>query len=297
MRNRRPALASLLAILLLSATFAVGGRPLTILYTNDLHLRFARLESLASLIEAERERGEVLLVDGGDSLQDFRTPLAAVWGADEMIDWMNRAGYDAMAAGNHGLYWGPARLKELERRADFPFLCANLDPASGFLSPLESAVVRDVDGLRVLLAGVITRELLPYPDFPTLRYVDPIRALGDVITAWEEDVDLVVAIGHVPVAEASRIAEAVPDIDVFVTGHSHEETRDPVRVGETLIVQAGAFGRWLGRLRIDVANGSAELVGNDLLPTEKASTDIGRGLLQFIAVAVTFAGTALLVLL
>jgi len=118
-----------------------------------------------------------------------------------------------------------------------------------------------------------------------------------VITAWEEDVDLVVAIGHVPVAEASRIAEAVPDIDVFVTGHSHEETRDPVRVGETLIVQAGAFGRWLGRLRIDVANGSAELVGNDLLPTEKASTDIGRGLLQFIAVAVTFAGTALLVLL
>jgi len=296
-RNRRPALVSLLATLLLSATFAAGGHPLTILYTNDLHLRFGRLESLASLIEAERERGEVLLVDAGDGLQDFRTPLAAVWGADEMIDWMNRVGYDVMAAGNHDLYWGAARLEELERRADFAFLCANLDPASGFLSPLESAVVRDVDGLRVLLAGVITRELLPYPDFPTLRYVDPIRALGEVIPAWEANVDLVVAVGHVPVAEACRIAKVVPGIDVFVTGHSHEETRDPVRVGEAMIVQAGAFGRWLGRLQIDVADGSAELVSNDLLPTEKASADVGRALLQLIAVVVAFAGTALLVLL
>ena len=69
--------------------------PVTILYTNDLHLRFGRLDSIARLIEAERAGGSpVFLFDGGDAWQDFRRPLAAVWGADEMVAWMNDVGYD-----------------------------------------------------------------------------------------------------------------------------------------------------------------------------------------------------------
>jgi len=263
---------------------------------------------MGSLIEAERAlRPPILLVDAGDALQDFRTPLAAVWGAEEMVDWMSAVGYDAMALGNHEMYWGGERLAALAARASFPILSANLVPAPGSASSMQPAVIREVGGVRVLLMGVITGQHLPFPDFPSLTYVDPVAALDEVLGKFADtaDVDLVVAIGHVSVAEASRIAGAVSGIDVFVSGHSHEETPEPIRVGETLIVQSGAFARQLGRLRLDVTDGAATVIDNELLPTEtasvKAHADLlagaSRGLLRFAAVMIATAATMLLVLL
>ncbi len=273
--------------------------PVTILYTNDLHLRFGRLDSIARLIEAERAGGSpVFLFDGGDAWQDFRRPLAAVWGADEMVAWMNDVGYDAMALGNHDSYWGPARLGELTGEANFPVLCANLQPIRG-VPPFSPSARLEKDGISVLAIGLITDEWFPYSAYATLRPVPAATVVHDAIDRAAAPVDLVVVVAHLPVAEAARIAEAVPEIDVFVTGHSHQETGEPVRVGETLIVQSGQFGENLGRLVIDVdpAPGEHRLIGNDLIAAEKAPTDIGRGLRRLLLVtAATVAATLLIVL-
>lgn len=288
----------LVGIALVGIAFASWSRPLTILHTNDLHLRFARLDSLRELIEEERAKGApVLLVDAGDTWQDFRRPSAMVGGADDMVEWMNGVGYDAMALGNHDLYWGPDRLFELVDQAGFAVLCANLEPAGGFATPFASSVVRSIAGIRVLLIGVITDQYLPHPDYPWLRHVEPGKAIVREIDKLAEPADLIVAVGHVPIDEAVRITTAVSSIDLFVTGHSHEETREPVRAGKTLIVQTGAFARNLGRLVLDVGAEGTTLVSYDLLETEKAPTQWGRGLLQFAAVAVALLATALLVLL
>jgi 5'-nucleotidase len=298
--------AARLGLIVLTGIVLVAGgvrglaRPLTILYTNDLHLRFARLGSIGDMIDQERGTGAaILLVDGGDGWQDFRTPLAAVWGADEMVQWMNDVGYDAMAIGNHELYWGSDRLAELAERATFAVLCANLETAPGFSRPFVSSVVRSVDGIRIFLVGVVTPHHIPYPDFPWLRYVAPARAIQAEIAEISEPVDLIVVVGHVPVEQAVGIVREIPMIDVFVTGHSHEETHEPVLVGESFVVQSGRFGERLGRLVIDVNEATREvrLISNDLMETDKAPTASGRGVLQFVAVVATLALTALLVLL
>jgi len=299
-RDGRLAVAALAGIALLVCVIGGLARPLTILYTNDLHLRFARLASIRALIEEERSKGApVLLLDAGDGWQDFRTPLAAVWGADEMVEWMNDAGYDAMALGNHELYWGPDRLTELVERASFPILCANLDAAPGFSPPFIPSTIRSIGGIRVLLVGVVTRYHLPFPDFPWLRYVSPAVALTREIEGVPEPVDLIVAIGHISVDEAAGVVREVPEIDVFVTGHSHEETHDPVRAGDSLIVQAGRFAEWLGVLilEVDEETGEPRLVSNDLFATTTAPTDSFRGLLRLAAVAAAVALTVFLVLL
>lgn len=290
--------AALIALLMWVGAVSVAASPLTILYTNDLHLRFGRLESLERLIEKEREEGvPILLLDAGDALQDFRTPLAAVWGADRMLDWMRAVRYDAMALGNHEMYWGADRLEELAGRAQFPILCANLAPAPGYAAPFAPTKILDVGATRILLAGVVTRYHIPYPDIPWLSYLEPATALAEALKGIPDGVDLVVAVGHISVAEARRVAEAVPEIDVFVTGHSHEQTTDPVRVGGTLIVQSGSFGRALGCLTVDVVDGAARLVANELLTTEEASIDVDRGLRQLAAVALALCAAALLMLL
>ena len=270
----------------------VGGTlasSLTILYTNDLHTRLGRLEGLAELIESERAIDRpVLLLDAGDTWQDFRTPLAAVWGAEEMVDWMNRVSYDAMALGNHDLYWGADQLAALCERASFPVLCANLRPSAGIEPPFTRYTTVSIGELDVLVIGLITAEYLPYPDFPWLRYVPPTTALQNVLDTVSERADVIVAVGHLPVEEAARIVQSVPGVDIFLTGHSHEMTVEPVQIGETLILQAGEFGQFLGRLRLELDGETGDILSatNELLPTEKSPARLGRGMLRLVEVLV-----------
>lgn len=272
--------------------------PVTILYTNDLHLRFARLDSLAAFIEEERAAGDpVLLLDAGDAWQDFRRPLAAVWGADEMVRWMNGVGYSGMALGNHDLYWGAGRLAELIEQAEFPVLCANLVPVASFDAPFASSIVVQIDAVRVLVIGVITEEFVPYSDYPWLRYDAPEERIREEIRELDAPVDLIVVVGHLPVSDAVRVARSVPDIDVFITGHSHEETAVPVRAGRTIVVQSGAFGENLGKLRLDVEAGSVSLCEHVLLPTTEASVQRDRGLRELLRVGLVLSAVVLLVAL
>jgi 2',3'-cyclic-nucleotide 2'-phosphodiesterase (5'-nucleotidase family) len=285
-----------------SLIFAIDcvSSPLTILYTNDLHLRFGRLTSIERRI-AEERAGEspVLLFDAGDAWQDFRRPLPAVWGADQMVEWMNRADYDAMALGNHDMYWGAERLDDLARKASFPILCANLRPARGGVAPFAPSTRLAAGEVAVLAIGLITEELLPYSAYPTLRTAPAVAAVRDEIDRAANDTDLIVVVAHLPIADAVRVAEEVPEIDVFITGHSHEATEDPVRVGETLIVQSGGFGENVGRLAIDVdpATGGHRLIDNELIATQQAPTDIRRGVHQLFTVALGVLAAALLGLL
>lgn len=292
----------LFALSLLVLLFAVPARglPVTILYTNDLHLRFFRLDSLEELIEHERLASDcLLLLDAGDTWQDFRRPVYAVWGADEMVGWMNRVGYDAMALGNHDFYWGSERLVDLIERAEFPVLCANFGPVSGFAAPFTPSTVVHFEGLDVLIIGLVTSEYLPYSDYPWLHHLSPEEAVREVLAAHVGSADLVVALGHLPVADAVRIAAEVPGIDVFITGHSHEETPIPVRVGETIVVQSGEFGENLGKLVLDVSRSPREheLLSHELLATTKAPTVLSRGLRQLLVVGLALIVTGLFFLL
>jgi 5'-nucleotidase/UDP-sugar diphosphatase len=266
------------------------GESLRILYTNDLHLRFERLPALERLIAAERTLGDpVLLVDAGDAWQDFRVPLYAVWGAEPMVTWMNRVGYDAMAVGNHDLYWNWPRVAQLVGRAEFHVLSANLASIDGEEPPFVASVRVKVGGLDVLILGLTTAEDLPYPDFPWLRPTDPEHAVQREIDAASGWPDLVLCVGHVGLNEAARIAAAVPTIDVFVSGHSHEATSSPRVVGKTLVVESGAFGKNLGRLVLDVGEGPVRLVEHSLLATEKAVTNLGHGLMRLLQTVGTLA--------
>ena len=289
-----------LAVLFVVVTgVSAGAVSLTILYTNDLHARFTRLRSLGRLIEQERARTDaILLLDAGDAWQDFRVPLYAIWGSEEMISWMNTAGYDAMALGNHDLYWGADRLAALSTMGDFPLLCANLQATAGIVPPFAPYIVRHVSGLDVLIIGLITEEYLPCADYPWLRYIQSERAVGAVLQEVGGDFDLIVAVGHLAIDRAKKIGVAFPEIDLFITGHSHEMTPEPVVAGETRIVQAGEFGQYLGRLRLEFDPESKCVVSaeNALLPTEKTSTRVGRGLLELVKSTVLVIGFLLLLL-
>jgi len=129
----------------------------------------------------------------------------------------------------------PDIRRALIEQAAFPILCANLKPAFGWDSPFVGSKIIERGGLRILSIGLITDEYFPFGDYPWYDYIAPEVALREEIAELEGSVDLIVVVAHLPVVEAARIAAVLPDVDVFVTGHSHEETPDPVVVGDTLI--------------------------------------------------------------
>ncbi|MBM4320362.1 MAG: bifunctional metallophosphatase/5'-nucleotidase, partial [Deltaproteobacteria bacterium] len=78
----------------------------------------------------------------------------------------------------------------------------------------------------------------------------------------EEGVDLIVCLSHGGVNPAGfgadrDLAIQVPDIDVIVSGHTHVDLAQPLVVGKTLIVSAGAYGKYVGRLEATVRPGRA----------------------------------------
>lgn len=278
-----------LGILLIACLACVGVQalPLTVLYTNDLHVRLDRFSALADAVATERDVGEpVLLFDAGDTWQDHRQGITNVWGSEQTIDWMNSVSYSAMAIGNHDTYWGPKRLSQLSSKVGFPILCANWVPVRGEFSERMASTILHVEDVDILVVGLITAEFLPTPAYPLLQYVDPVAALRAQLDLHEGDFDFAFVVAHVSINTARIISQQVPEIALFVTGHSHQRTPEPVQVGETIIVQSGAFGQTLGRLRVDAdsVSGTLRVVSNDLIPIERTPVDVRAGVLKLFGV-------------
>ncbi|MCX7961283.1 MAG: thiosulfohydrolase SoxB [Burkholderiales bacterium] len=239
---------------------------------------YAHLATLVKRIRAERP-GRVLLMDGGDTLQGSAT---ALWtnGAD-MLEALNLLGVDVMTPHwEFTLAGGVARVKELfgdkDSRGAFrgDFVAQNVmdiswgPPGEPVFRPY---VVREVGGARLGVIG----QAFPYtPVSHPQRYV-PDLSFGirdgemqkhvDELRA-KHKVDAVVVLSHNGVAVDLKLAARVRGIDVILGGHTHDGLPAPIRVGETLVVNSGAHGKFLSRLDLDVRDGRVRAWRYKLIP-------------------------------
>ncbi len=89
---------------------------------------------------------------------------------------------------------------------------------------------------------------------------DPVSFFNRVTVAQDmvnrlrttEGCNVVVALSHSGIVEEQNLASMVEGIDVIVGGHSHDLIYPPQMAGtsNTIIVQAGANGEWLGNLEL-----------------------------------------------
>lgn len=301
--SRRPALA--LALLLASGLGAcahgnaVNDSALTILHTNDLHghiepwtgwgeldgKRIGGLDRIATAVaDVRREVGaeKVLLLDGGDTIGD--TMIAVETEGRAVVEAMNAIGYDAMVIGNHEPDFGPEALARRIGEARFPVLAANLYRKGGghFATPY---VLRTINGVRIGVIGLAypnTALTTASKNVAGLEFRDAIDTARELVPQLRrEGAQLVVVLSHFGLSAEQHLAREVPGIDVIVGGHSHNRMVEAERVGETLIVQAGAHGSDLGRLDLTIENGRVTghrrhliLIDNDLLQPDPRVADV-----------------------
>src|SRR5262249_9503615 len=101
------------------------------------------------------------------------------------------------------------------------------------------------------------------PTAAPLTFEDIATAAARVVKDLRDNdkVDVVIALSHSGinssgVGEDQVLATKVPDIDVIVSGHTHDVLTAPVKVGKTLIVTAGAYGEHLGQLELSATPGT-----------------------------------------
>ena len=280
----------LLAAGLLVPWGAASAETVTILHTNDVHSRiepitkydntcnpeddaagecFGGSARLATALAAERDAadGEVLLLDGGDEFQG--TLFYTYYKGAAAAEIMNTLKYDAMTVGNHEFDDGPEVLAAFADKLDFPLILGNAVFADGAVleGKVPPTTVIEKGGIKyglIGLAPVDTAELSSPGDKVTL--IDPVEAVSaavDQLTA--EGVSRIIVLSHSGYDVDQVIASEVPEVDLIVGGHSHtllsnvvESAAGPYPTmvedsagNETPVVQAGAYGKYLGKLVVE----------------------------------------------
>jgi 5'-nucleotidase/UDP-sugar diphosphatase len=85
------------------------------------------------------------------------------------------------------------------------------------------------------------------------------QQMVNVLTSEDIGCDVVVCLSHSGTDEEVQLAQFVPGIDVIVGGHSHDLNYPPIMVGDTIVVQAGSYTRYLGELELEYAGGKVSV--------------------------------------
>jgi 5'-nucleotidase / UDP-sugar diphosphatase len=190
------------------------------------------------------------------------TPVSNLFKGRSVADVMNYLKFDAMAIGNHEFDWGMDALRQLIASSRFPYLSANIKDERGrYLPGVKSYIIVERKKVKIAIIGMTTPEVprITAPGrFKRMTVERPEDILPRIIEkAKDEGAVIIIVLSHLGLDADKDMAQRVAGIHVVVGGHSHTALENPVVVGNTIIVQAGAYGLYLGvlKLRVDPDTG------------------------------------------
>ena len=212
-----------------------GAPTLTIVHFNDMHEMVAGaaghlggVARLATIVKRERARSSPVLVTlGGDFLSPSALSTARVDGAPlagrQAVAVLNQLGVDWATFGNHEFDLREeafrARLSEIKFGVVSTNVVDNLDRQFAPAVPSTIATVRA--GGRDLRLGIVGLTI----DFtiqPYVKYRPAIESAREQVRTFAGKTDAIIAITHLGLPGDLALAEAIPEIDLVLGGHEHE---------------------------------------------------------------------------
>lgn len=269
--------------------------PLTILHWNDFHAHNEPYKITVQDSETKRdtsyfvggtayiaaylnkfkkESPNTLVLNAGDDFQG--TPISSYTLGRSQIELMNITNPDAMTLGNHEFDYGSEQLRTNIKLAHFPILSANIFDVRNNKTFVEPARIIQAGKIKIGLIG------LEQPGLPTLVIRDSLVGLTmlnvdsvvnvHVSNFKKQHVDLIVALTHLGLVEDTLLAQKHPEVNVIVGGHDHIALFTPTKINKTLIVQAGHWGRFVGKLdlMIDLSGDSVYSHSGKLIETRNS---------------------------
>lgn len=253
-------------------------KPIIILHSNDIHGRawpflredgklvggYAAQSWLISQIrkEAEVKHAAFLLLSAGDV--NTGVPESDFSEAEPDFESMKKIRYDAMVVGNHDFDHGVDLLLKQLTWVNFPFLAANLKLQTTKKPLFPSDMILNREGIRFGVFGVTTDELqkLILPEHGRKLLVEDSIETGKNTTKKLKTTgaDVLIALSHLGISQSGlsihryipnddkKLAQAIPELQLIVGGHSHTFIENGIQEGNTFIVQAGYRGDFIGRV-------------------------------------------------
>ena len=226
-----------------------------------------RTSSLIKQIRADRGEDKVLLLDGGDTWQGSYTSLETQ-GLD-MLTAMNLLKPDAMV-GHWEFTFGKDRLSQLLEKMNYPFLGGNVFDTEWDEAVFESTQFFEKGGVNIAVIG----QHFPYTSIANPRHLVEGWSFGirpeviqkNVDKAKQKGAEIVVLLSHNGFDVDQKLASILNNVDVILTGHTHDAIPEAIKINNTLILSSGSHGKYLGRIDLDVKNGKVVDFSSNLIP-------------------------------
>ncbi len=289
-----------IATIALSVGAAAAEYRLTVLHTNDFHSRFEPISKydsgcsaednsegkcfggsarlVTAVDEAKGRSANYILVDGGDQFQG--SLFYTYYKGKVAAELMNKMGYDAMTVGNHEFDDGPEVLRGFAESVSFPILMSNAEYSgeSALVGTIRKSVVIERGGERLGLIGLtpVDTQELSSPG-KNIVFTDPVASVQEQVDLLEaEGINKIILLSHSGYLVDQHVALNTEGVDIIVGGHDNTylsnasedaEGPYPTMVGPTAIVQAYAFGKFLGELNVSFDDDGVitEAVGDPII--------------------------------
>lgn len=183
---------------------------------------------VATVIERLKAANPAVLTTlGGDYLSPSALGTARVDGqrlaGRQMVDVLNVMGLDWATFGNHEFDVSEAAFRAHLTQARFRIVSTNATDVNGqpFPGVPTSAIVPVTVGGRTIRIGLIG-VVVGSTKAPYVKYRDPIQASQEEVAKLRGQVDAIVALTHLSLSQDTDFVTQVPDIDIVLGGHEHE---------------------------------------------------------------------------
>ncbi len=244
---------------------------ITVLHTNNLNGTlencicpdhpFGSVEKIKPLLDKIRKQEKnVLLFDAGDMLSPFADKNKDI----TMLEVLPLLKYDAITVGDQDFLHGMNFFTNNFIKNKFPIISANID--------IKSApyVIKKISGIRVGVIGVTSSKafnFFPEENRGEIKVHDIYKNIDKYLDEIKNKADIIILLSHSGLDEDKKTAKIFPQIDLIVGGHSQNALKEGVKVGKTLIVQAGSDGYFLGRVDMSLdKNKKISYISSQLIP-------------------------------
>lgn len=259
------------------------------------------LGKMASVIEEERKRNNVLLIENGDFIQG--SPLTYYEQSfksgmnNSVVRLANAMKYDVAVFGNHEFNFGLPVLNRVVEESNHPWLAANIKWEDGtyFTQPY---IIKEIDGVNIAIVGVTTQFVPIWEEADRIQgliFEDAFEAAQREV-AWlhaNHQIDVMIIAYHggfesdLTTGEklensrenvGYRICKEIEGVDAVITGHQHREIAQ--HLFRKAIVQPGTKGVCLGKIELTINdNGQLEksepsLIYMDNIPLNDTIRDL-----------------------
>ena len=257
---------------------------------------FAKIKTLINQQKAENP--DTLLLDAGDFSMGTLVQVVYEDEASE-LRMLGELGIEATTFGNHEFDYKAKGLANMLNTAVSsgdstpPIVVCNVDwdamEDTGLTEDqkileeafenygVEEYIVVEKGDVKIAITGVFGEDCLDcVPNCP-LVFENPVEAVRETVEEIqeEENVDMIVCVSHsgtweeADKSEDEILAKSVPELDLIISGHTHTKLDEPIVHGDTHIVSAAEYGKYLGNLSMSQrADGRWDLDSYELITVD-----------------------------